>query len=113
MENAKRIYLQWNGRICRMTYWLYSIPIIVAYIFNQVYVASANENLSLLILLVLLYPSMMINIKRSHDRGRTGFFSLLLIVPIISLWPLIEFGFIKGTEGANKYGQPDATWSKT
>jgi uncharacterized membrane protein YhaH (DUF805 family) len=83
------------------------------FLLNEMYIAEVNENIYLIILILILYPSMMINIKRSHDRGKTGFFSLLLIVPIISLWPLIEFGFIAGQEEENKYGDPDSTWKNT
>lgn len=113
MDKFLNIYLKWDGRISRMTYWVYSIPIVLLFILNESFIIDLNENIYLTILLFLIHPSMMINIKRSHDRGKTGFFSVLLIVPIVSLWPLIEFGFIKGDEGANKYGEPDKTWANT
>ncbi len=104
MDNLKDIYLKWDGRISRTDYWIYSIPIILAFLANEFLITEAREIPYLIVLALIIYPSMMINIKRAHDRNRTGFFSLLLVVPIISLWPLIEFGFIKGSNGKNKYG---------
>jgi uncharacterized membrane protein YhaH (DUF805 family) len=112
MDFLVNLYLKWDGRICRKTYWIYSIPFTVAFILNEVYVAELNEYVYLVLLALIMYPVFMINIKRSHDRNRTGFFSLLLMIPFVSIWPLIEFGFVKGTEGSNKYGMPDDTWSK-
>ena len=91
--------------------WIFSVPLAVIYFLSEWIIAQHNENISLLILLLILYPSVMINIKRAHDRNRTGWFSLVLIIPFVALWPLIEFGFLKGDEANNKYGDPDNTWT--
>lgn len=51
--------------------------------------------------------------KRSHDRGRTGWWSLLLLIPIVGffVW-LIDLVFGPGDQGPNEYGpdprRPDA-----
>jgi uncharacterized membrane protein YhaH (DUF805 family) len=46
-------------------------------------------------------------VKRFHDRGKTGWWVLIVLVPVIGgLWYLIECGFLRGTVGANAYG-PD------
>ncbi len=111
MNNFQRVYISWKGRICRKTYWIFSIPLAVIAFLSEWVIASHNENISFLIFLAIFYPAMMINIKRAHDRNRTGWFSLVLLVPIISLWPLIEFGFLSGDESENKYGVPDKMWT--
>jgi len=110
MENIKWIYCSWKGRICRKTYWIFSIPLAIIGI--PLYCCDEIFNLYsyLLLAILLCYTGMMINIKRAHDRNRTGWFSLILFLPIISLWPLIEFGFIPGDVSENKYGTPDKTW---
>lgn len=108
MGRLVSVYLLWHGRASRKTYWVYSIPIIALWAFNQYWVLKISELFYLFLFAVLIYLSAMINIKRSHDRNRTGFFTLLLLVPIVSFWPLIEFGFLAGTKGANKYGEEDA-----
>jgi len=110
MNNFQKIYLSWKGRICRKTYWIFSIPLVIIYIPLYLYDEIFNIYVYLLLTILIVYPSMMINIKRAHDRNRTGWFSLLLLFPIISFWPLIEFGFLKGDETENKYGEPDKTW---
>ena len=54
----------------------------------------------------IVYIDIMVYIKRSHDRNKHGAFAIVMFIPYINLWPLIEFGFIKGKPGDNKYG-PD------
>ena len=110
MDNFKWVYLSWKGRICRKTYWIFSIPLAVIGIPLYYFDESINFYLYLLFAILVIYPAMMINIKRAHDRDRSNWFSLLLLLPIISLWPLIEFGFLQGDEGNNEYGPPDNIW---
>ena len=111
MNNMVDIYFSWKGRIRRKTYWLFSIPIVLLYLFCDFYLESISDILSLIIYLLIAYTSMMINIKRSHDRNRTGWFTLLLFVPIISLWPMIELGFFNTEDNDNRFGAPDSTWN--
>jgi uncharacterized membrane protein YhaH (DUF805 family) len=54
-----------------------------------------------------LWISIAIAIKRYHDRNKSGWWVLIVFVPIIGgLWYLIECGFLRGTPGPNNYG-PD------
>jgi len=58
-----------------------------------------------LICLALLWPSLALQVKRWHDRDKTGWMVLINFIPIIGfLWTLIECGFLDGTPGSNKYG---------
>ena len=107
MERLKHVYLLWNGRASRKTYWIFSTPIVALFLLVEFIFTNLNEYIYYAILVLVIYTSLMINIKRAHDRNRTGLFSLLLLVPIVSLWPLVEFGFLAGTDGTNKYGDPD------
>ncbi len=53
----------------------------------------------------MLYPAIALYAKRWHDRGKSGWWSLIGLIPVIGgLWMLIELGFLKGTGGANQYG---------
>ncbi len=60
-----------------------------------------------IVILLTLWPSICIYAKRWHDRNKSGWWSLIMFVPIIGgIWLLVELGFLRGTEGPNKYG-PD------
>ena len=47
----------------------------------------------------------MLTIKRAHDRNRTGWYALIILIPLAGpLWFLVEFGFLSGTAGPNRFG---------
>lgn len=58
-------------------------------------------------MIALVWPSLAVQTKRWHDRNRSGFWNLILFVPIAgAIWGMTELGFLKGTAGANLYGVP-------
>jgi len=108
------LYFSFKGRISRSTYlqkgilpWLL-LSIISYYIILVHLNVDADSEMTLIgvLNLIFLIPSLSINVKRCHDRNRSGWFQLILLIPVIGgLWFLIEMWFIKGTDGVNKYGQ--------
>ena len=56
----------------------------------------------IIISLLFLYPALAVYTKRWHDRGKSGWWTLILLVPLIGfIWFLVECGFLRGTEGPN------------
>jgi uncharacterized membrane protein YhaH (DUF805 family) len=63
--------------------------------------------LSGLFVLASIIPAILVDIKRWHDRDKSGWWMLITLVPIIgAIWLLIELGFLKGTPGPNQFGSP-------
>ena len=61
----------------------------------------------LVIMIPVLWASLAIGAKRCHDRGRSGWFQLIVLIPIIGgIWLLVELGFLRGIDGPNEYGPP-------
>ncbi len=58
--------------------------------------------------LALLWPSLANSVKRCHDRNKSGWwliaYYLACFTIIGALWPLIELGFLDGTQGPNRFG---------
>lgn len=106
IDLMKFVYLSHEGRISRSTYWIFSLPLLPIYYLFGYYANTINTFVFIVVMILISYTGIMISIKRCHDRNKSGFFTLILAVPIVSLWPTIELGFLKGTEGENKYG-PD------
>lgn len=51
--------------------------------------------------------SIAVCVKRFHDRGKSGWWYLIVLIPIIGwIWLLIELGFLRGDPRPNKYGLP-------
>jgi uncharacterized membrane protein YhaH (DUF805 family) len=104
-----------HGRISRSQYWLkFFVPYFVIYIVLWLLVFTMRESAAGIVfaivfglfLLAAVWPSIAILIKRAHDRDWPWPFILLFLVPIVSLWPLIELWFLRGTIGSNRFG-PD------
>jgi uncharacterized membrane protein YhaH (DUF805 family) len=55
---------------------------------------------------VVTWNSLAVAVKRYHDRDKSGWWVLIIFVPVIGgLWYLIECGFLRGSEGHNNYGR--------
>lgn len=60
---------------------------------------------------VLAIPAMWVylatGVQRAHDRGKSGWWLLLTIVPLVgAIWWLVDLGILEGNKGPNKFG-PD------
>lgn len=61
--------------------------------------------LAILALWVLsTWVGLALQVKRWHDRDKSGWWCLVGLIPFGGLWMLIECGFLDGTQGPNKYG---------
>jgi len=114
------IWFSFEGRIGRKDYWLkfvlpyLGISIVTAILDGAAgtYVAvdpATGEGIGLISLfagLALIWPSLAAGAKRCHDRNRSGWFQAIVLIPIIgALWLLVELGFLKGTDGENRFGR--------
>ncbi len=55
---------------------------------------------------LLIWINLAMTVKRLHDRGRSGWFTLLLVVPLVNFWVSLEIFFLGGTTEANQFGPP-------
>jgi len=61
----------------------------------------------LVLLVVTTWISLAIGTKRFHDRGKSGWWNLIALIPLIGgFWWLIELGCLRGDPGPNAYGPP-------
>jgi uncharacterized membrane protein YhaH (DUF805 family) len=105
------LLFSFEGRINRAKFWA---GVVVIWIVMAVLAAIAYGVDSsgfwvvyYIVAIAAIWPSLAIYIKRWHDRGKSGWWVLIVFIPLIgSLWLLIECGFLRGDDGANEYG-PD------
>lgn len=113
--------IQWllfgfKGRIPRRNFWAVSlITTVIFYGAVILLTVNAPENSPVpgLVILVLEIPlvwiSLAVQIKRWHDRDKSGWWVFINFIPIIGgIWAFVELGCLRGTIGSNQYG-PDPT----
>ena len=54
---------------------------------------------------VSIWIGLAAHVKRWHDRDKSGWMALIILIPILgTVWVLVELGFQGGTKWANRYG---------
>lgn len=102
-----------HGRVSRATFWIFHVclgALLVLYglIAKKdplpVWVGVFGIMLKLLLIPIMLM-GIIVQIKRWHDRDKSGWWALISLVPVLGIvWTLIECGLLKGTEGPNRFG---------
>ena len=88
-----------QGRANRAKFWLVALGILVVEVILFAVI--------LVFVVIATWISIAVAVKRYHDRNKSGWWVLIVFVPVIGgLWYLIECGFLRGTPGPNTYG-PD------
>jgi uncharacterized membrane protein YhaH (DUF805 family) len=98
-KTCLRKYATFGGRASRSEYWWF-------FLFGLLVGAAASlfsERLNALVSLFLLLPSTAVGARRLHDIGRSGWWLLLWLVPVIGWIPLLYWA-VQPSGPANQYG---------
>jgi uncharacterized membrane protein YhaH (DUF805 family) len=110
--NYSQLLFSFQGRISRQAYWFawaiyFAANTAASIVGTRVLDGNAGGGLILIVWLVIAYSSLAVAAKRWHDRGKSGWWSLIGLVPIVGIiWTVVENGFLPGTLGPNRFG-PD------
>lgn len=102
-------YANFSGRARRSEYWWYSLCNFLIGIVLQVadyFIGFEIGILGSLYGLAVLIPGLAVFVRRMHDVGKSGWFILLILLPVIGWIWLIVLLFTEGDQGPNEYG-PD------
>jgi uncharacterized membrane protein YhaH (DUF805 family) len=99
-------YVGFSGRARRKEYWMFVlINFIIAFVLGFIEgVLDIPQFLSGLYSLAIFLPSLAVSIRRLHDTGRSGWWLLISLVPIIGAIILIVFACMDSEPHENKYG---------
>lgn len=110
-------YAQFNGRALRSEYWFFILFSVIASIvlgFIDGFTGLYNETIEMGLLsglytLAVFIPSLAVSVRRLHDVDKSGWWLLMLLIPLLGALVLLYFMVIKGSEGDNRFGPPAPT----
>jgi len=105
-----RQYADFNGRARRTEFWMFVlfsvlISIVLAIVDYLIFGSSWSGPLSLIYSLAVLLPSIAVTARRLHDTGRSGWWQLIELIPIIGGIVLIVWCATAGKAEPNEWGQ--------
>lgn len=101
---AYKRYADFTGRARRQEFWMFILfYIIVSIVLGIIDSILGMQILGVLFSLGSLIPSLAIGARRLHDTGRSGWWQLLYIIPLIGLIIMIVF-LVQDSHPDNEYG---------
>ena len=109
---ALKNYAVFSGRARRKEYWMFAL-------FNIIFAIAAMFADSLMgtslggtgygfvymfYSLAMLIPALAVGVRRLHDVGKSGWFTLIVFVPLVGAIWLLVLACTEGTHGDNQYG---------
>lgn len=95
-------FLDFTGRAQRSEFWYFFLFSFLLQLLIEV--ATGSEVASGLASLGLLIPSIAVGARRLHDTSRSGWWQLLVLIPLLGWIVLLVFMVKRGDEGENDYG---------
>ncbi len=104
-------YATFSGRAARSEFWWFALfsfgmsiilNIVDAALFSSL--TGGVGLLGLIWMLAVIVPSIAVGVRRLHDVDKSGWWYLLIFVPLIGVLILIYFFIQKGTDGPNQFG---------
>lgn len=104
IETLKK-YAVFTGRARRKEYWMFVLfQLIVSIVIGVIESFSDTTILSIIFVLGTLLPSVGVQIRRLHDIGRTGWWLLISLIPLVGSIVLLVFACQDSELGDNQYG---------
>jgi uncharacterized membrane protein YhaH (DUF805 family) len=112
LDILKNKYAMFGGRARRKEYWYFVLfnllaSIILGVVDGITGTYSEDAGLGLLggiYALAVFIPSIAVAMRRLHDTGRSGWWLLLALIPILGFLVLLVFMLLDSEPGDNQYG---------
>jgi uncharacterized membrane protein YhaH (DUF805 family) len=100
-------YAKFDGRARRREYWMFTLVNAAVYVVLNILATQVSMYigyLAIAYMLGILVPSIAVAIRRMHDIGKSGWWVLIALVPLIGgIWFLV-LTVTAGQSGSNAYG---------
>jgi uncharacterized membrane protein YhaH (DUF805 family) len=102
-------YIDFDTRSSRSEYWywvlfVFIVSIVAAVIDSLIFGSEMMGPVRGLLTLALFVPGIAIGVRRLHDIGRSGWWILIALIPVIGFLVLIYWFVQAGDSGDNEFG---------
>jgi len=109
LKVLKEHYLDFSGRARRKEYWMFAlINMLISWGLSLIDIIAGTTFFALISTiysLLIFIPSLAVSVRRLHDVGKSGWYFLLVFLPIIGwIWLLVLY-VSEGENGPNKWGE--------
>lgn len=111
---AFKRYAEFSGRSRRLEFGMFQVLVIVVSVVLAFLEADSGIDdpnfgsgpLSIIFTLAILIPAIALGVRRLHDFNASGWWYLLVLIPVVNIVLMLVLLFKRGTEGINRFG-PD------
>ncbi|MCO6419748.1 DUF805 domain-containing protein [Siccirubricoccus sp. KC 17139] len=108
VSNCLRNYASFSGRASRSEFWFFFLfSILIQIVISVLGVVLPDVLVGLLgiaVSLALLLPSLAVTVRRLHDVGRSGWWMLIALVPLLGIVLLLVWYCTRGEPQPNRFG---------
>jgi uncharacterized membrane protein YhaH (DUF805 family) len=98
-------YVGFSGRARRAEFWQFAlINLVILIALDVIGLVAKFPLLGGIYALAVLLPGLAVTIRRLHDTDKSGWWYLIVLVPLVGAIVLLVFTATEGTRGPNKYG---------
>ena len=99
-------YVNFQGRASRSEFWWFALFLFLVYFIAIIIDRAIDQSIVQPIAsLALFLPSLSVQVRRLHDTDKSGWWSLLGIIPLIGSIILLIMCVFEGTPSTNRFGE--------
>ncbi len=99
-------YADFSGRARRKEYWMFALfNFIIAFVLGFIEgLVGGPGFIGFIYALAVIIPGIAVSVRRLHDTNRSGWWLLILLVPIVGIIVILVFMVQDSQAGDNQYG---------
>lgn len=100
-----RDWQNFSGRATRTEYWMFTLfNVVIIALISMIGVFIDTDIIDIVYSIAVFIPALAVTVRRLHDTGRSGWWLLLFLIPVIGFIILLVF-YCQDSKPDNRYGR--------